>query len=179
MKDDNVQAAELMRRLESAGLTTSVRTSLSQVENAPLASGQRRYVAAALSTGIAEYLIERRAVLDRTLQRQDGSALSTILRRTPPLPAALVMIDVPAVRERFTKLLRNANVEIDEADADSVALTRLEQHVHAVMFTDRIELIAARHLPAGAATHVVFVNDANAADTVEATCAQELTPDAG
>jgi diguanylate cyclase (GGDEF)-like protein len=156
-------------RLESAGLDTSVRTAPTQSENAPLASGQRRGAPTATSSGLAEYLIERRAVLDRTLHREDGSALSTILRRTPPLPAALVMIDAPAVRERFTKLLTNANIEIDEAEVVSSALARLEQHIHAVLFTDRIDLIvAARHLHAGAATHVVFVNDANAGDTVEA-----------
>lgn len=168
--EDDVQAAELrVRRLDSAELATGVRTEPSQIENAPLASGQPKRASTATSSGLAEYLIERRAVLDRTLRRQDSSALSTILRRTPPLPAALVMVDAPAVRERFTKLLTNANIEIDEADGVSSALARLEQHIHAVMFTDRIDLIvAARNLYAGAATHVVFVHDASAGDTAEA-----------
>jgi diguanylate cyclase (GGDEF)-like protein len=108
-------------------------------------------------------------VLDRTLRQQDRSAMSMILRRTPPFPAALVMIEAPVVRERFTKLLRNANIEIDEADVLSTALTRLEQHIHAVMFTDRIDLIvAARRLYAGAATHAVFVNSADASANREA-----------
>jgi two-component system, cell cycle response regulator len=157
------------RRLEPAAPGNSVRTSRKRIGNASVASGQRRRAQGETSSGIADYLIERRAVLDRALRRQDRSAMSTILRRTPPLPAALVMIDTPAVRERFAKLLRNANIEIDEAELVSAAVARLEQHIHAVMFTDRIDLIvAARNLYSGAATHVVFVNNADAAANVEA-----------
>ena len=145
-----------------------VRTEPSQSENAPLASGPLRRARTGESIGIAGYLIERRAVLDRILRRQDRS-MSMILRRTPPAPAALLMIDAPALRERFSKLLRNANIEIDEASSITAAVTQLEQHVHAVMFTDRIDLIVtARQLYAGAATHVVFINSADADANLEA-----------
>jgi two-component system cell cycle response regulator len=85
--------------------------------------------------------------------------MSSIMRRTPPAPAALLMIDASSARDRFAKLLRNANIEIEEASSARVALMQLERRIHAVMFTDRIELIRdARQLHAGAATHIVFIN---------------------
>ncbi len=84
--------------------------------------------------------------------------MSTIMRRTPPSPVALLMIDNPLVRERFGKLLRNANIDIDEANGVNDALVRLEQGIHAVMFTDRRDLVRnSRQLHAGAATHILFV----------------------
>lgn len=124
---------------------------------------EARRAPAGSSSGIADYLIERRAVLDRALRQQDRSAMSMILRRTPPMPAALVMIDAEGVRDRFAKLLRNANIEMDETRDLASALSRLKEQIHAVLFTDRIEMIVAtRRLHAGAATHVVFVNAADA-----------------
>jgi diguanylate cyclase (GGDEF)-like protein len=150
-------------KADIAGLFSAVRAALKGKRKDSLPSIQGRRARAGASSGVADSLIERRAVLDRTLQHQDRSAMSMILRRTPPSPKALLTIDSPAVRERFAKLLRNANIEIEEANVVSAALEVLEERVHAVMFTDRIDLIsAARRLYAGAATHIVFVNSGDA-----------------
>ena len=109
-------------------------------------------------TGTARYLLERRALLDRTLRVEDSSAMSRIMRRSPPIPVALVMIESQATRERFLKLLRNANIDVEEASTAAEALSSLEARVHALMFTDHLDLIRqARQLHAGAATHMVFI----------------------
>jgi diguanylate cyclase (GGDEF)-like protein len=148
---------------QDAELASAGRATPGRKPKDSLVPGKGRRAAKGASSGIADYLIERREVLDRTLRRHDGSAMSMILRRTPPSPTALLMIDTPVVRERFVKLMGNANIEVDEAEDVGTALARLEQHIHAVMFTNRVDLIvAARRLYAGAATHVVFVNDADA-----------------
>lgn len=150
-------ASAYVAKSDAAGLAATVRTALGQRGKA--ATEQRRLgPTAARASGIAEYLIERREVLDRTLQHHDRSAMSTIMRRTPPSPTALLMIDNPSARDRFAKLLRNANIEIDEAESVRTALDRLERDIHAVMFTDQLDLVrSSRQLHAGAATHVVFV----------------------
>jgi two-component system cell cycle response regulator len=120
-------------------------------------------------SGIASFLLERRDVLDRTLRQQDRSAMAAILNRTPPAPLALVAIDNESVRERMVRLLRNANIELTVAAEEHLALTQLECDTHAVVFTDRIPIIrGARDLPAGAATHVVFVNHLDAGEVSEA-----------
>ena len=130
---------------------------------------RRRGPSAPEASGIANYLLERRQVLDRTLRQQDRSAMSSIMRRSPPSAAALVMFDSHAVRVRFSKLLRNANIDIDVVETSEEALGHLEQQVHAVLFTDHVELIRkARQLHAGAATHIVFVGQQDAALTREA-----------
>jgi diguanylate cyclase (GGDEF)-like protein len=119
---------------------------------------EQRKRAAADASGAAEYLLERRAVLDRTLQHDDGSAMSSIMRRMPPHPVALVMIESRPTHERFVKLLGNANIELDEVDNSADALERLAARVHALLFTDCLSLVReARQLPAGAATHIVFI----------------------
>jgi diguanylate cyclase (GGDEF)-like protein len=111
------------------------------------------------ASGTAEHLLERRAALDKVLPRKDTSAMGSILRRTPPAPVALVMIHDASTRERYVKLLRNANIDVEEAFDCMEALARLEQRVHAVLFTDKLALIVqARQLYAGSATHVAFVN---------------------
>jgi diguanylate cyclase (GGDEF)-like protein len=111
------------------------------------------------ASGTAEQLLERRAALDKALPRNDTSAMASILRRTPPSAAALVMIDSPATRERYVKLLLNANIAVEEASETIDALACLDQRVHAVLFTDRLDfIIQARQLYAGSATHIVFVN---------------------
>ncbi len=155
-------AAGYVSKADVDGLATTVRTALERVpETARGAEKRRRASSIAGVSGISEYLLERRAVLDRTLQQQDRSAMSSIMRRTPPAPAALLMIDSPAARERFEKLLRNANIDIEAAATSKSALVQLERRIHAVMFTDRLDLIRdARQLHAGAATHIVFVNHA-------------------
>jgi diguanylate cyclase (GGDEF)-like protein len=151
-------ASGYVTKSDVAGLAETVRTALRRRGSVSRVREQRRLESATAPSGIAKYLVERREVLDRTLQQQDRSPMSTIMRRTPPSPAALVMISNASVRERFAKLLRNANIEIDEADSSSTALARLERDVHAVLFTDQLDLVrTSRQLHAGAATHVVFV----------------------
>ena len=109
--------------------------------------------------GAAAYLLERQAILDRTLKDEDHSALSSILRRHPPVPVALITLASNKVRQRFAKWLRNANIEIECADSTREALARLEARTHALLFTDRLELVqASRQLYAGSATHVIFVD---------------------
>jgi diguanylate cyclase (GGDEF)-like protein len=109
--------------------------------------------------GAATYLLERQAILDRTLKDEDHSAMSTILRRHPPVPVALIALASNKARQRFAKWLRNANIEIECADSTTEALARLEARTHALLFTDRLELVqATRQLHAGSATHVIFVD---------------------
>lgn len=106
----------------------------------------------------AEYLLQRQAALERALRQQDGAKLSSLLSRTPPAPAALVMIESVSTRDRYVKLLRTADIEIDVVADTSLALRRLAEHVHALLFTDQLELIReARQLNAGSATHMVFI----------------------
>ena len=134
----------------------------------PLPEQRRR--ATADASGAAEYLLERRAVLDRTLQHDDGSAMSSIMRRMPPHPVALVMIESRPTHERFVKLLGNANIELDEVDNSSDALEKLAARVHALLFTDCLSLVReTRQLPAGAATHIVFIGRGG-----EAACSEAL-----
>jgi two-component system, cell cycle response regulator len=107
----------------------------------------------------ATYLLERQAILDSTLRDEDHSTLSRILRRHPPSPVALLSLAGTEVRERFVKWLRNANIEIECAASATEALVMLEERTHALLFTDRLELArAVRQLPAGSATHVIFVD---------------------
>ena len=112
-------------------------------------------------SGAAEHLLERRAVLDEVLRQSDTSAMATIQHRLPPTPAALLMIEAVATRERFAKLLSVTNVKLDQAATVDEALAQLGTRIHALMFTDNLELIRrARQLPSGAATHVIFVHGA-------------------
>lgn len=107
----------------------------------------------------ATYLLERQAILDHTLREEDHSTLSSILRRHPPEPVALLSLAANEVRDRFVKWLRNANIEIECTASAAEALVMLERRTHALLFTDRLELAGAvRRLPAGSATHVVFVD---------------------
>jgi diguanylate cyclase (GGDEF)-like protein len=121
------------------------------------------------ASGAAEYLLERRAVLDRTLRHEDGSAMSSIMSRIPPHPVALVMIDSRPTHDRFVKLLGNANIELDEGAGKGDALAKLADRVHALLFTDCLDLVReARQLPAGAATHIVFLDRGGGAGCSEA-----------
>jgi two-component system cell cycle response regulator len=114
-----------------------------------------------LGSGAAKHLLERRALLDEALRQQDTSAMATILHRLPPTPAALLMIEATTTRERFAKLLSVTNVKLDQADNVEEAVGQLGSRIHALMFTDSLELIhRARQLPSGAATHIVFVHPA-------------------
>jgi diguanylate cyclase (GGDEF)-like protein len=110
-------------------------------------------------TGAAQHLLARRRVLDETLQQGDSPPMTSIMLRTAPSPAALLLIEAQLTRDRFAKLLPTANLEIDTAQNVDEALERLAERVHALMFTDNIDLIRrARQLPAGEATHIVFVS---------------------
>jgi diguanylate cyclase (GGDEF)-like protein len=113
------------------------------------------------TTGAAEHLLARRSVLDDTLRRTQ-SAGHTILLRSPPVPAALLLLATKQTRDRFKNVLRVENLEVDVSSTVSGALERLALRVHALMFTDDLELIRrARQLPSGTATHIVFVGESN------------------
>jgi two-component system cell cycle response regulator len=78
--------------------------------------------------------------------------------RSPPIPAALLLIEATQTRDRFVSLLSMANLETDVPESALDALERLATRIHALLFTDSLELIrCARELPSGAATHIVFV----------------------
>jgi len=110
-------------------------------------------------TGAAQHLLARRKVLDETLQQRDSPAMTSTMLRTAPSPAALLMIEAQLTRDRFAKLLPLANLEIETARNADEALERLADRVHALMFTDDVDLIrGARQLPSGEATHIVFVS---------------------
>jgi diguanylate cyclase (GGDEF)-like protein len=110
-------------------------------------------------TGAAQHLLARRKVLDETLQQRDSRPMTGIMLGTAPSPAALLLIEAQLTGDRFAKLLPMANLEIETAQSVDDALERLAERVHALMFTDNIDLIRrARQLPAGEATHIVFVS---------------------
>jgi two-component system cell cycle response regulator len=116
--------------------------------------------AADSAAGATQHLLARRSVLDDTLRRTQ-SVGATALLRSPPIPAALLMLTVKKTRERFKSLLSMANLEVDVCNNTPDALEQLATRVHALMFTDDLQLIrSARQLPSGVATHVVFVGDA-------------------
>lgn len=118
--------------------------------------------------GAARHLLARRSVLDDTLSRTPAAG-ATILLRSPPIPAALLFLRVKQTRERFKSLLQMANLELDVTGTGSDALELLAQRVHALMFTDDVELIrGARQLPSGVATHIVFVGDSGELPETEA-----------
>jgi diguanylate cyclase (GGDEF)-like protein len=117
----------------------------------------------------ASYLLERRSILDRALRHEDRSSLASVLSRSPPTPAALVMIRSHIVRERYVKILHNARIDT-ELSADSTdAKVKLAERTHALLFTDDLDLIReARQLSAGSATHIVLVGPESATVTMEA-----------
>jgi diguanylate cyclase (GGDEF)-like protein len=111
----------------------------------------------------AHYLLQRQEVLERA-EDPPAASLSNLLRRSPPTPAALVMIESDAIRERYLKLLGTADIETDVAVDVNEALRHLTDKIHALLFTDRLELVSrARQLDAGSATHVVFIASAGRA----------------
>jgi diguanylate cyclase (GGDEF)-like protein len=111
------------------------------------------------ASSTATYLVERQAILDRALRHEDRSVLSNVLRRHPPVPVALLALGPQDVRERFVKWLLNANIEVEPVDSTTEALASLEARTHALLFTDRLDLVQAmRQLHAGSATHVVYVD---------------------
>jgi len=124
--------------------------------------------AADSALGATQHLLARRSVLDDTLRRTQ-SVGATALLRSPPIPAALLMLTVRQTRERFKNLLDMANLEVDLCNNTADALEQLATRVHALMFTDDLQLIrSARQLPSGVATHVVFVGDSGESTQTEA-----------
>jgi len=124
--------------------------------------------AADSSIGAARHLLARRSVLDDTLSRTPAAG-ATILLRSPPIPAALLLLRVKQTRDRFKSLLQMANLEVDVSGTATDALEQLAQRVHALMFTDDLDLIrSARQLPSGVATHIVFVGDSGELPETEA-----------
>jgi diguanylate cyclase (GGDEF)-like protein len=112
-------------------------------------------------TGPAQHLLARRSVLEDALSRTPAAG-ATALLRSPPIPAALLALSRKQTRERFKNLLQMANLEVDLSGNAADALGRLALRVHALLFTDDLSLIrSARQLPAGAATHIVFVGDSD------------------
>ena len=156
-----LQVAACVARAQLADLGATVRSVL---RRAGFAGGRASYLrrrakAAVEACGTSEQLMERRAALDQALPAGDASAMTSILRRMPPAGAALVLIATESTRTRYTKLLENANIEVEQAADVPDAMQRLEHRVHAVLFTDRLDLIVqARGLYSGSATHIVFVN---------------------
>jgi two-component system cell cycle response regulator len=125
----------------------------------PPAFGERRLALPEQTSDTARFLLERRAVLDQAFAAQDQSAMAQAIRRTPPKPTALVMMESTTSRGRFLKLLRNANIELELASNERQAVARLDAGTHALLFTDSLGLIRdARQLRAAAATHMVWVH---------------------
>jgi diguanylate cyclase (GGDEF)-like protein len=117
----------------------------------------------------AKYLIERQAILDSALRHEDRSVLSNVLRRHPPVPIALLALGSETVRERFVKWLLNANIDVEPIDSTTEALASLEARRHALLFTDRLDLVQAmRQLHTGSATHVIYVDIDGTVGTREA-----------
>jgi diguanylate cyclase (GGDEF)-like protein len=106
----------------------------------------------------AQYLLQRQEVLEESEEGPNSAGLSGLLRRSPPSPAALLMIDSPEIRERYLKVLGMADVTTEIAYDAPDALVRLTDKIHALLFTDKLNLITqVRQLAAGSATHVVFI----------------------
>ena len=125
-------------------------------------------MAADLASGATQHLLARRSVLDDTVKRTPMAG-ATVLLRTPPIPAALVLLARKQSRERFKNLLQMANLEVDVCSNLADALEQLAARVHALMFTDNPDLIrGARQLPSGVATHIVFVGDSDEAVEADA-----------
>ncbi len=153
--------AGVVSKSHLASLPAVVRSALDEGnEGAPQPPRERRKSELhAEAHGAAQYLLERQAILDHTLKDEDASTMSSILRRHPPVPVALVAFEAELARESFSKWLRNANIDIEYAGSTTEALARLEARTHALLFTDRPELVqATRQLYAGFATHVIFVD---------------------
>jgi diguanylate cyclase (GGDEF)-like protein len=106
----------------------------------------------------AQYLLHRQETLEQAEDGPGSAGLSGLLRRSPPSPTALLVIDSAEVRERYLKVLGMADVETEIATDAQDALLRLTGKIHALLFTDKLELITqVRQLEAGSATHVVFI----------------------
>lgn len=188
----NLDEASVQRALDGGARGFVPKTALDRLASTvrsalePVASRRRRasdrdpsLASSVDPNDTATHLLQRQDTLDRTLGSQDASTLSSILNRTPPVPVALVMIGVNSTRERFVKLLNNAEIETEVTESSRAALRSLFARVHAVLFTDQLELVrAARQLQSGSATHIVFVegNDSLGASEALRAGANEVVP---
>jgi diguanylate cyclase (GGDEF)-like protein len=175
----NGGARGFVAKSELDGLASAVRSALEPPAESRRRRASDRDSSLTDSNDSAAHLLQRQDTLDRTLGSHDASTLSNILKRTPPVPVALVMIGVISTRERFVKLLNNAEIETEVSDSARTALRSLFERVHAVLFTDQLELVrAARQLQAGSATHIVFVegNDSRGASEALRAGANEVAP---
>jgi len=110
-------------------------------------------------SAVAQQLLERRTALEEFVPPQERSTLASVLRRTPPNPAALVCIGDAKVRARYLKCLATADIALEEVRDAASALARIDAKAHAVVFTDDLALISrVRKLYAGSASHIVFVD---------------------
>jgi len=117
----------------------------------------------------AQYLLQRQEELQQVDENPAAAGLSGLLRRTPPSPTALLMIDSPEIRDRYRKVLKMADVATEIAADVPEALLCLTEKINALLFTDRLDLISgARQLQAGSATHVVFVANPDSGGRSEA-----------
>jgi len=148
-------AAECLTKSELQRLPRLVRSVLNDNGELPAAEPAQEE---SLVERSAQYLLQRQEVLEQAEEGTSSSGLSGLLRRSPPSPEALVMIDSAEVRERYLKVLGMADVETEIAADAPDALLRLTDKIHALLFTDRLELVTqVRQLAAGSATHVVFI----------------------
>src|SRR6266480_154948 len=173
------RACEALKHGAAGYIAKGNREDLAQTVRSALARGSSRHRRASdrsplcgdadPGTDAARHLLARRRVLDETLQQRDSPAMTSIMLRRAPSPAALLVIEAQLTRVRFAKLLPMANLGIDTAQNVDEALELLATRVHAVMFTDNIDLIRrARQLPSGEATHVVFVSSGRLLEQADA-----------
>jgi two-component system cell cycle response regulator len=174
-------AAGCITKAELVRLPAAVRQALSGGK-ADARRASDRATARADAGDSAEYLLQRQAVLERALRPHDSSSLSSLLSRTPPTPAALVAIEAATTRERFIKLLGTTDIDVELAEDPNDALRKLAERTHAVLFTDRAELIrATRQLNCGSAIHVIFVHGGEERTATEGlrAGANDVMPEAG
>ncbi len=65
-------------------------------------------------SAVAQQLLERRSALEEFVPPHERSTLASVLRRTPPSPAALVCIADLKVRTRYLKCLNTADIALEE-----------------------------------------------------------------
>jgi diguanylate cyclase (GGDEF)-like protein len=173
-------AADYVAKSELARLPPAVRSALESPPGRLRRTSDRGKPPGALDPNdTATHLLERQDALDRTLSPREDSTLAGILSRSPPIPVALVMIRSDSTRERHVKVLNNAEIETEIVADSREAIGRLAEHIHAVLFTDQLELVReARQLEMGSATHIVFVDRGDNAGASEAlrAGANEIVP---
>jgi diguanylate cyclase (GGDEF)-like protein len=127
----------------------------------------------------AQYLLQRQEVLEQSEDGPSSAGLSGLLRRSPPSPTALLMIDSAEIRERYLKVLGMADIATEIAYDAPEALVRLTDKIHALLFTDRLNLVTqVRQLETGSATHVVFIGSDARSESLRAGASDVMSPEA-